>query len=488
MNWQVVLPLLIFLVVIFMVGFYASTYLKSTSNFLQEYFLGSRQLGGFILAMTMIATYGSASSFIGGPGVAYTMGLGWVLLSMTQLATGYFVLSVLGKKFAIMARKIRAVTLIDFLKERYQSKWVVILSALSIIIFLFSAMAAQWVGGARLIESLTGLSYTGALFIFAVSVLVYVIIGGFRAVAITDTVQGVVMLVGTLIILVGTVIAGGGMGNIVSDLAAENPNLISPFGSDRSLTPLYVSSFWVLVGIGVVGLPQVAVRAMSYKSSKGMHRALMIGTVVVGFIMLGMHLTGVFARAVLPGIEVGDTVMPQIAMEVLPAWLAGIVLAAPMAAIMSTVDSLLLLVSSAIVKDVYINYVKPDANDQTIKRFSMGVTTIIGVLVFAMAINPPELLIWLNLFSFGGLEAAFIWPVVMGLYWKRGNAGGAMASILTGVGSYILFNTFMPNAFGMHTVVLPVLVSFVGYVGVSLLTSRKHAVVQNKVITKLWSA
>ncbi|MDO6658645.1 sodium/pantothenate symporter [Anaerobacillus sp. 1_MG-2023] len=488
MNWQVVLPLLIFLVVIFMVGFYASTYLKSTSNFLQEYFLGSRQLGGFILAMTMIATYGSASSFIGGPGVAYTMGLGWVLLSMTQLATGYFVLSVLGKKFAIMARKIRAVTLIDFLKERYQSKWVVILSALSIIIFLFSAMAAQWVGGARLIESLTGLSYTGALFIFAVSVLVYVIIGGFRAVAITDTVQGVVMLVGTLIILVGTVIAGGGMGKIVSDLAAENPNLISPFGSNRSLTPLYVSSFWVLVGIGVVGLPQVAVRAMSYKSSKGMHRALIIGTVVVGFIMLGMHLTGVFARAVLPGIEVGDTVMPQIAMEVLPAWLAGIVLAAPMAAIMSTVDSLLLLVSSAIVKDVYINYVKPDANDQTIKRFSMGVTTLIGVLVFAMAINPPELLIWLNLFSFGGLEAAFIWPVVMGLYWKRGNAGGAMASILTGVGSYILFNTFMPNAFGMHTVVLPVLVSFVGYVGVSLLTSRKHAVVQNKVITKLWSA
>ncbi len=488
MNWQVVLPLLIFLVVIFMVGFYASTYLKSTSNFLQEYFLGSRQLGGFILAMTMIATYGSASSFIGGPGVAYTMGLGWVLLSMTQLATGYFVLSVLGKKFAIMARKIRAVTLIDFLKERYQSKWVVILSALSIIIFLFSAMAAQWVGGARLVESLTGLSYTGALFIFAVSVLVYVIIGGFRAVAITDTVQGVVMFVGTLIILVGTVIAGGGMGNIVSELAAENPNLISPFGSDRSLTPLYVSSFWVLVGVGVVGLPQVAVRAMSYKSSKGMHRALIIGTVVVGFIMLGMHLTGVFARAVLPGIEVGDTVMPQIAMEVLPAWLAGIVLAAPMAAIMSTVDSLLLLVSSAIVKDVYINYVKPDANDQTIKRFSMGVTTIIGVLVFAMAINPPELLIWLNLFSFGGLEAAFIWPVVMGLYWKRGNAGGAMASILTGVGSYILFNTFMPNAFGMHTVVLPVLVSFVGYVGVSLLTSSKHAVVQNKVITKLWSA
>ncbi|MDQ0482569.1 sodium/pantothenate symporter [Guptibacillus hwajinpoensis] len=486
MNWEVVIPLILFLISIFVIGFYASTHLKSTSNFLQEYFLGSRQLGGFILAMTMISTYGSASSFIGGPGVAYTMGLGWVLLSMTQLATGYFVLSVLGKKFAIMARKIRAVTLIDFLKARYESKAVVILSALSIIIFLFSAMAAQWIGGARLIESLTGLSYTGALFIFAVSVLVYVIIGGFRAVAITDTVQGVVMLVGTLVILIGTVIAGGGVGNIVSTLAAENPGLISPFGADQSLTPLYVSSFWILVGVGVVGLPQVAVRAMSYKSSKGMHRALIIGTVVVGVIMLGMHLAGVFGRAVLPGIEVGDTVMPKLAMEVLPAWLAGIVLAAPMAAIMSTVDSLLLLVSSAVVKDVYLNYVKPDASDQTIKRFSIGVTTVLGVLVFAMAVNPPELLIWLNLFSFGGLEAAFIWPVVMGLYWKRGNASGAMASILVGVGSYIGFNTFLPNAFGMHTVVLPVALSFVSYVIVSLMFSRKHAVVQEAVMMRLW--
>ncbi|WP_270180218.1 sodium/pantothenate symporter [Alkalihalobacillus sp. CinArs1] len=488
MNWEVVIPLLIFLGSIFVVGFYASRHLSVTSSFLHEYFLGSRELGGFILAMTMVATYGSASSFIGGPGVAYEMGLGWVLLAMTQLPTGYFVLSVLGKKFAIVARKIKAVTLIDFLKERYRSKAVVILSALSIIIFLFSAMAAQWVGGARLIESLTGLSYTAALFIFAVSVLVYVIIGGFRAVAITDTIQGVIMFFGTLVILVGTVIAGGGIENIMSDLSAENPNLISPYGPDRSLTPLYVSSFWLLVGVGVVGLPQVAVRAMSYKSSRGMHRALIIGTVVVGFIMLGMHLTGVFARAVLPGIEVGDTVMPRIAMEVLPAWVAGIVLAAPMAAIMSTVDSLLLLVSSAVVKDVYLNYVKPDASDRTIKRFSIGVTAVLGILVFLMAVNPPDLLIWLNLFSFGGLEAAFIWPVVMGLYWKKGNASGAMASLLTGVGSYILFNTFLPNAFGMHTVVLPVLISFVSYVLVSLLTVKRHEETQALVLENMWKA
>lgn len=158
---------------------------------------------------------------------------------------------------------------------------------------------------------------------------------------------------------------------------------------------------------------------MSYRNSKAMHQAMIIGTFVVGFIMLGMHLTGVFARVVIPGIKVGDTVMPLLALKVLPGWLAGIVLAAPLAAVMSTVNSILLIVSSSIVKDVYINYIKPDASEQSVKRLSFSVTTIIGVLVFLVALHPPDLLIWLNLFSFGGLEGAFIWPVVLGLYWKK---------------------------------------------------------------------
>ena len=470
MNWQVIIPLLLFLLVIFFIGFWANKFVKSTDSFLQEYFLGGRQLGGFVLAMTMMATYGSASSFIGGPGVAYTRGLGWVLLSMAQLATGYFVLMVLGKKFAIMARKYKAITLIDFLKERYQSKAVVFISAGSILIFLFSAMAAQWVGGARLIESLTGLSYTSALFIFAVSVLVYVIIGGFRAVALTDAVQGVIMFIGTAILLIATIIAGGGISNIMSDLVAENPNLVSPYGAQRDLTPLYVSSFWILVGVGVVGLPQITVRAMSYKNSKAMHKAIIIGTLTIGFIMLGMHLIGVFARPILPGIEVGDTVMPTLTLKILPPFIAGLVLAAPMAAIMSTVDSLLIIVSSTITKDIYINYIKPNATEEQVKKVSFWVTSIIGVSVVLFALSPPDLLIWLNLFSFGGLESVFIWPVVFGLYWSKGNKFGAISSMIIGMGSYIFFDRLIPNALGMHTVVLPIVLSFIAYVLVSYFT------------------
>ncbi|SDK36070.1 sodium/pantothenate symporter [Sediminibacillus albus] len=467
MNWEAAITLFGSVALIFFIGLTASRKETVGKSFMQDYYLGSRSLGGFVLAMTMTATYGSASSFIGGPGVAYNEGLGWVLLSVTQVATGYFTLMILGKKFAIVTRQYKATTLIDFLKERYQSKLVVLLSAISIVVFLFSAMAAQWIGGGRLIESLTGLSYTSALFIFVVTVLIYVTFGGFRAVTLTDAIQGSIMFIGTLVLLIAVIIAGGGISEIMADLQAENPNLITPFGSDGSLTAPYVSSYWVLVGVGVVALPQIAVRAMSYKNTRSFHLALMIGTIVVGVIMLNMHLIGVFARPILPGIEVGDRVMPLIALEVLPPWLAGIVLAAPLAAIMSTVDSLLLIVSSTIVKDVYMNYIKPDASRQRVQRISMGITALLGIFVFLMAVNPPDLIIWLNLFAIGGLEAVFIWPIVMGLYWEKGNKYGATASMIVGIISYILFQSFYPEPLGMHAVVTSILLAFAAYVSFS---------------------
>lgn len=472
MHWQVILPLVVFLIAIFGIGIWANMRVRQSESFLSEYFLGGREMGGFLLAMTMMATYGSASSFIGGPGVAYNTGLGWVLLAMAQLPAGYFVLMILGKKFAIISRKYEAITLIDFLKARYNSNAIVLLSAVAIIVFLFAAMTAQWVGGARLIESLTGLNYRAALIIFAVAVLLYVIIGGFAAVALTDALQGTVMVIGTVVLLVAVVIEGDGVSSIMTTLVAENPDFVSPFGAAGNLTPLYVSTFWILIGIGVIGLPQIAVRAMSYKDSKGMHRAIMIGTIGIATVMFGMHLIGVFGRAVMPGIDIGDKVMPTLTLEVLPPILAGVVLAAPMAAIMSTVNALLILVSSTVIKDVYLNFIKPTAQDAEIKRLSFIVTTVVGVSVVLFALNPPEFLIWINLFAFGGLEASFLWAVVLGLYWKKANKYGAFASMATGLVLYIYIDRFHQHVFGMHTVTIPVLASLVVFIVVSLATQK----------------
>ena len=125
-----------------------------------------------------------------------------------------------------------------------------------------------------------------------------------------------------------------------------------------------------------------------------------------------------------------------------------------MAAIMSTVNALLIMVSSTVVKDIYLNFIKKDATEKQIKNTSLIVTTIIGLAVLLFALNPPDLLVWLNLFSFGGLESVFIWPIVFGLYWSRGNKYGACISMIVGMGSYIIIDRFYSNPFGFHTVVI----------------------------------
>lgn len=196
MNLELMLPLFIYLVLVLGVGFWASRH-RAAGNFVQEYFIGNRSMGGLVLAMTLVATYTSASSFIGGPGAAYKIGLGWVLLAMIQLPTVWLTLGVLGKKFAIIARRVNAVTINDMLWARYQSRAVVILGSVTIILAFIATMVVQFIGGARLLETATGLSYQQGLFLFAGCVLLYTIVGGFRAVVMTDALQGIIMLIGT---------------------------------------------------------------------------------------------------------------------------------------------------------------------------------------------------------------------------------------------------------------------------------------------------
>ncbi len=147
MQTEVILPLVAYLLLVFGLSVYAYSR-RQSGNFLSEYFLGNRSMGGFVLAMTLTATYISASSFIGGPGAAYKYGLGWVLLAMIQLPAVWLSLGVLGKKFAILARRYNAITLNDMLYGRYQSRLLVWLASLSLLVAFLGAMTVQFIGGA----------------------------------------------------------------------------------------------------------------------------------------------------------------------------------------------------------------------------------------------------------------------------------------------------------------------------------------------------
>ncbi|CNL64069.1 sodium/pantothenate symporter [Yersinia frederiksenii] len=453
MQTDVILPLVGYLAMVFGLSIYAYTR-RQTGNFLNEYFIGNRSMGGFVLAMTLTATYISASSFIGGPGAAYKYGLGWVLLAMIQLPAVWLSLGVLGKKFAILARRYNAVTLNDMLFARYQSRLLVWLASLSLLVAFIGAMTVQFIGGARLLETAAGIPYDAGLLIFGISIALYTSFGGFRASVLNDALQGMVMLIGTVLLLVAVVHAAGGLHKAVDTLQHIDPALVSPQGGDKILDLPFMASFWILVCFGVIGLPHTAVRCISYRDSKAVHRGIILGTIVVAVLMFGMHLAGALGRAILPDLKIPDQVIPTLMITVLPPFAAGIFLAAPMAAIMSTINAQLLQSSATIVKDLYLN-LRPEElkNERKLTRISSMSTLILGLLLLLAAWRPPEMIIWLNLLAFGGLEAVFLWPLVLGLYWERANAHGALSSMIVGAVCYTLLASFDIKIAGLHPIV-----------------------------------
>ena len=464
MQLEIIVVLIAYLFVVFGLSIYAMRQ-RSNGSFLSEYFLGSRSMGGFVLAMTLTATYISASSFIGGPGAAYKYGLGWVLLAMIQVPTIWLSLGILGKKFAILARRYNAITLNDMLQARYQSRAVVWIASISLLVAFVGAIAVQFIGGARLLETAAGIKYETGLLIFGITIALYTAFGGFRASVLNDTMQGMVMLIGTIVLLVGVVHAAGGLHSAVDTLQKIDPQLISPEGVDGILTPTFMTSFWVLVCFGVIGLPHTAVRCISYKDSKAVHRGIIIGTVVVALLMFGMHLAGALGRAVLPHLTVPDQVIPTLMVQVLPPWAAGLFLAAPMAAIMSNVNAHLLQASATIIKDLWLSAQPAKKhNELKLKRISTATTLVIGILMILAAWRPPEMIIWLNLLAFGGLEAVFLWPLVLGLYWERANATGALSAMLVGGVLYALLATFNVQYLGFHPIVPSLLLSLLAFV------------------------
>ena len=476
----------------------ASARKNSSSGFLQNYFVGGRTMGGVVLAMTLVATYTSASSFLGGPGLAASWGLTQSWVAAIQIGTAFLTLGIVGKKLGMISRRIKAVTISDYLRARYKSPAVDIICSIMLVVFFITQMIAQFKGGATLLQSVTGLSYISALVLFSAVVIIYTSLGGFKAVVITDTIQGFIMACGTFLLLFFVIRVGGGMENILEYNAANNPgwDLIGkgPYGADiAALRPGYLISFWVLVGVGVLGLPQTAVRSMGFKDTESLHKAMIWGTVVVGILMIGMHFAGTLALPLVGEEQLAntDSIIPYVVNKYMPVWAAGLFLAAPLAAVMSTVDSLLILASATILKNLYITYIakkdvvdavradqdeNADVSESTEKKLRLGsfaLTIVLGVIVFLLAMNPPSILVWINLFAMGGLEATFFWPLIGGLYWKRGSSAACIASIICGVSTFVFFNLNKIAPFGIHEIVLGLLAGGIAYFVVGMLNKSE---------------
>lgn len=355
------LPVLIFLIALLAISAYIQRASKENrqKDFAKDYFIGGRTLGGFVLAMTTAATYSSVSTFVGGPGMAWVIGYGWLYMAIVQVVVIFLVLGVFGKKIALIAREIDAVTVIDVLRARYKSDFLANMAAVVIVAFFCSTMVAQFVGAAKLFEAVTGFSYLTGLSLFGLIVVIYTTIGGFKGVAVTDACCAVAMIVGMCILMGGMMSAGGGFTNIMSYIGSNHPDMLEPLSRGKMPISLYISQ-WLLVGICTLALPQSVVRGISYKNTKALHNAMIIGTIVIGAMTLVATWIGIISKGVLTeGLAVYgnsvDNIMPLAIIKSLSPFWAGVIIIGPIAATISTVSSLLLSASSSIVKDVYMN-------------------------------------------------------------------------------------------------------------------------------------
>ena len=465
-NLMVLLPLLGFMAGMLALGFYVRRQ-SAAGGFLSNYFVGGQSLGGFVLAMTMVATYSSVSSFVGGPGMAYEIGFGWIYMAVIQTMTIFLVLGIFGTRVARLARRIHAVTIVDIIRHRYRSDALAAVAAFVIVLFFAASMVAQFVGGAQLFAAVTGYSYELGLVLFGIVVVIYTSIGGFRAVALTDTCCAIVMMLGIVLLFYYVLAAGGGFAAILEQLRTAHPAMLTPTAEGRMPISLYVSQ-WLLVGALTIALPQSVVRGISYRSSRDMHRAMIIGTVVIAFMNIAVNLVGVLGRGVLDveakALGGVDSVIPQLMAHVMPPELLGFAIIGPLAASISTISGVLIVASSAVVKDVYLHHAQKhgrDVPEERLRRLSMGVTAVLGVIVFILAVSPPSLIWLINMFAFGGLETAFFWVLVFGLFTRWANRTGALAAMAGGTVIYCAAMALGIKPLGLHPISVGITASLV---------------------------
>lgn len=461
-------PVLIFL--IFMLAI--SVYIQKSSrddrnkNFAKDYFIGGRTLGGFVLAMTTAATYSSVSTFVGGPGMAWVIGYGWLYMAIVQVVVIFLVLGVFGKKIALISRQIDAVTVIDILRARYKSDALANIAALVIVAFFCATMVAQFVGAAKLFEAVTGFSYLTGLSLFGLIVVFYTTIGGFKGVAVTDSVCAIAMILGMCLLMGSMMEVGGGFATIMQYIGTNHPDMLEPFSDGKMPMSLYISQ-WLLVGLCTLALPQSVVRGISYKNTHALHRAMIIGTIVIGAMTLVATWIGVLSKGILTeslaayGNSVDNITPLTIVKSMGPFW-AGVTIIGPIAATISTVSSLLLAASSAIIKDIYM-YELEKRNlrplNSRVRTFSLATTILLGLSVYFIAISPPSVIWQINMFAFGGLETAFFWVLIFGLFWPAANKHGALAAMAGGVLVYCVTMALKIKFLDLHQIVLGMIFS-----------------------------
>ena len=446
------IALVLFTLISLALGVVANRVSSRKAGFLRNYFLGNRSLGAFAVALT--AAVMSGGTFLGVPSLIYQFG--WVLALWigSYMVAPLTYLGILGKRIGQLSRRTGAITLPDLFRERFGSPTLGLLTSLLVMFFLTANLVAQFKAGALILQIVlpkgltaglstgaTDPSYYVGLAIFTATVVAYTAYGGFLAAIWTDVFQSIVMAVGVLILLPLALSAAGGLGGATAaGIAQAGPRFaFGPGGVGRDFHPLGMAvSFFVMWAITGMGQPSTLVRLMAFRDSRTLRYSILYLTAYNAVIYIPIILIFVAARGILPDLGGhSDEVMPRLVIHLANPYVAGLILAAPYGAVMSTVSGFLLIVASGLVRDVYQRFLRPDAPEREIERVSYLATVGVGLAAAGAALNPPKYLQLIIIFSSTGMAAAFLMPALLGAFWRRATAPGAIASTLVGTGATI---------------------------------------------------
>lgn len=499
-NADIIAILIAFICYLMMMIVIGGIYMKKTSN-TEDYFLGGRGLSGWVAAMSAQASDMSGWLLMGLPGAVYAMGTGqaWIAIGLfIGTVFNWVVISGRLRKYTIRANN--SLTLPEYFGNRFHDTKNVLLLISSIVIAIFFLVytASALASGGKLFNTVFGLDYHIALTIGAFVILAYTFMGGFMAVCVTDFIQGLLMLVGLMIvpIIAFFLIGSGNVTDIlnesnVSGGATSFLNLMQSDGKPLGFIDILSQLAW---GLGYCGMPHILVRFMAIRDEKELKKSKKIAIVWV-LVSLGMAIfIGVIGRAFLfptvlgtEGAASTESVFMAMITKLFTehynlAFIGGIFLCGILAAIMSTADSQLLVTASAVSQDIYKGVIKKDAKEESVLIISRITVAIVAVLAYLIAWDPNSSIMALVSDAWAGLGSAFGPIVLMSLFWKRTNFGGAVAGIISG-GATVLIWDYLPiiggqtlsAATGIYSLLVGFFLSLILIVIVSLCTKAPSA-------------
>jgi sodium/proline symporter len=451
---------------------------RTETHTLSGYFLAGKKLPFWVVAFSANATGESGWLLLGLTGMGYAVGAQayWVVVGeIIGLTLSW---SLISRKLKNLGDETDSLTLPDVLSAKFDDRKHLIRGiAVAIILIMVTAyVTAQMVATGKALNSFVEWDYQVGVLVGAVIIIGYTFVGGYKAVSYTDVVQGLLMLVGLIIVPVAAIMAAGGWGGVVDGLNQQDPNLLNMF----SVTGEGISG-WVLVisfmaiGLPFLGVPQMLIRYMSARDDGEVRKARTMSIGIMIIYLGGAVTAGVAGRALFPGLDDSETIFPTLANNLFPPIISGLLLVVVLSAIMSTVDSLLLLSSSAVVRDTMQKIMGSKKTDAQLASYGKFVTVIIGVIGIAFAIPEAQFIFWFVLFAWSGLGAAF-GPAILGLlYYKKITREGIIAGMLGGfLTSVIWVLVFKAQTYNLYEAIPGFSAGFLLTWGVSRLTWKEE--------------